>query len=202
MVEDSIIRNLCAGLVEQDWAVCERFLDPERVAVLRLEAQSLFDAGRFSAAGVGQEATQHADIRSDRSLWLIPDTTPLAWMLLQQELEALRLAVNAASFLGLHEFEGHYAAYPPGAFYARHLDRFREGNQRVVSVVLYLNDDWRVGDGGELRLYPEGPRASGPITLSPQGGTLVCFLSEGMPHEVLASQRLRLSLTGWFRRRG
>ncbi|MBV1883381.1 MAG: 2OG-Fe(II) oxygenase [Pseudomonadales bacterium] len=30
-------------------------------------------------------------------------------------------------------------------------------------------------------------------------GTLVLFLSETFPHEVLKSQRQRLSLTGWFR---
>jgi len=36
----------------------------------------------------------------------------------------------------------------------------------------------------------------------PEGGTLVCFMSERFWHEVLPARRLRLSLTGWFRRRG
>ena len=39
------------------------------------------------------------------------------------------------------------------------------------------------------------------ITL-PQAGTLALFLSADMPHEVLPATRERLSLTGWFRRRG
>lgn len=202
MTEDLILQTLSAELAERDWAVREGYLDLPRVAGLRAEAHALFTDGHFHTAGIGQQGERHAEIRGDSLLWLAPDITPLAWALLQQELDALRLAVNAATYLGLHEFEGHYAAYPPGTSYTRHLDRFREGNQRVVSLVLYLNADWGADDGGELHLYPEGPQATGPVTLSPRGGTLVCFLSEAVPHEVLAARRLRLALTGWFRRRG
>ena len=35
----------------------------------------------------------------------------------------------------------------------------------------------------------------------PRGGTLVVFLSDRFPHEVLPARRERLSLAGWFRRR-
>jgi SM-20-related protein len=201
MAEDPAIQNLVSALAGCDWAVCEGFLDAARVKALRAEAEALRAAGRFQATGVGQDALRRADIRSDESLWLTVEATPLAWSLVQRELEALRLAVNAATYLGLHEFEGHYAVYPPGAAYARHLDRFRDNNRRVLSVVLYLNADWSTGDGGELRLYPEGPHASSLVTLSPGGGTLVSFLSERVPHEVLVAQRMRFSIAGWFRRR-
>ena len=201
MTEHQAMQNLVTGLAERDWAVRENLLDARRVIALRTEAEALHAAGHFHAAGIGQDALRRTDIRGDESLWLTPDMTPLAWGLMQQELEALRLAVNAVTYLGLHEFEGHYAVYPPGAAYARHLDRFRDDNQRVVSVVLYLNNDWDAADGGELRLYPGNPQATVPVTLSPRGGTLVCFLSERVPHEVLVANRMRLSLTGWFRRR-
>lgn len=201
MAEDPAIQNLVSALAGCDWAVCEGFLNVPQVTELRAEAEALRAAGRFQAAGVGQDALRRADIRSDESLWLTSDATPRAWSFVQRELEALRLAVNAATYLGLHEFEGHYAVYPPGAAYARHLDRFRDDNQRVLSVALYLNDAWGAGDGGELRLYPEGPPASAAVTLSPRGGTLVSFLSERVPHEVLVAQRIRFSIAGWFRRR-
>jgi SM-20-related protein len=130
---------------------------------------------------------------------LEPELTPLAWQLLQRELEALRAALNAATLLGLHDFEGHYALYPAGASYARHVDNFRGGSDRLVSLVLYLNQDWTDTDGGELCLYPG--EAPAPVRVAPQAGTLMCFLSEGMPHEVRPAKRDRLSLTGWFRRR-
>lgn len=201
MAEDPAIQKLVSALAGCDWAACEGFLNVPRVTGLRAEAEALRAAGRFQAAAVGQAALRHADIRGDESLWLMSDATPLAWSFVQRELEALRLAVNAATYLGLHEFEGHYAVYPSGAAYARHLDRFRDDNLRVLSVVLYLNDAWSADDGGELRLYPEGPHGSAPVTLSPRGGTLVSFLSERVPHEVLVAQRMRFSIAGWFRRR-
>lgn len=200
MQADPRLERLAADLGDRDWAVCERFLEPARLSRLRHEAQALRSAGHFREAGIGQGAERRRDIRSDELLWVEPESAPEASRLLQQEFEALRLAVNAATYLGLQDFEGHYAAYPVGASYARHFDRFQEHNRRVISVVLYLNDAWTAADGGALRLYPEGTAET--VSVLPQGGTLVCFLSERLPHEVLPAERLRLSLTGWFRRRG
>jgi SM-20-related protein len=62
----------------------------------------------------------------------------LAWM------ETVRLGLNQRLFLGLFDYECHYASYAPGAFYKKHFDTFK--NQinpaqpnRVLSTVLYLN---------------------------------------------------------------
>ncbi len=193
-------RSIAETLAARDWVVHPGFLDPQRCAGLRAEAENLRAAGHFRAAGISRTAERRSDVRSDELVWIEPESAPQASALLQHDFEALRLAVNAATFLGLHDFEGHYTAYPPGASYARHLDQFRDDDRRVVSVVLYLNEGWEPADGGELLLHPEGEAR--PATILPAGGTLVCFLSERMPHEVLTARRLRLSLTGWFRRRG
>lgn len=200
MPEMSLADEIAAGIAGQEWVVQPGFLDTARCGALRAEAEALRQAGLFRAAGIGHVAEHRRDIRSDELLWIEPDITPQAAALVEQEIEALRLAVNAATYLGLHEFEGHYAAYPPGASYERHLDQFRGDDRRVVSMVLYLNEAWNPADGGELKLYPRGDAA--PVIVLPAGGTLVCFLSADIPHEVLPARRLRLSLTGWFRRRG
>ena len=100
--------------------------------------------------------------------------------------------------LGLFSFEGHYAIYPPGGGYARHKDRFRDDDARVLSCVAYLNDEWRACDGGALRIHRD---AAPPLDVLPRGGTLVAFLSERFDHEVLPAARERCSVTGWFRRR-
>ena len=71
-------------------------------------------------------------------------------------MEGLRQQLNRELFLGLDEYESHFALYAPGAFYRTHLDRFRDDDQRTVSVVIYLNDSWLPGQGGALRLHPEG----------------------------------------------
>ena len=113
----------------------------------------------------------------------------------------MREAINAAGYLGLYEFEGHFAFYPPGAFYMRHLDQFRDQGERLVSVVLYLNDNWSPEEGGELCLYDSETAQEPRVTIMPQGGSLVCLLSEQTPHEVKPARRGRWTLTGWFRRR-
>ena len=80
--------------------------------------------------------------------------------LLLEELEQLRLELNREAFLGLFELELHYAWYPPGAGYARHVDQPRGGTQRQVSLVLYLNAEWQPLAGGALRIFDADERIS------------------------------------------
>jgi len=118
----------------------------------------------------------------------------LRWM------DSLREALNRELFLGLCEFEAHYAHYPAGAFYRRHVDRHRDSNARVVSAVFYLNPDWPAEAGGEFVMYArDGVQER--YRQRPEGGTLVLFMSDDMPHEVLPATQPRWSIAGWFRTR-
>lgn len=112
------------------------------------------------------------------------------------------MELNRSLYLGLVDFEGHFAVYPKGGFYKAHLDRHRETSDRIVSVILYLNADWKPGDGGELKLWiTPGNKEGDFIIIEPRMGTLVCFLSEDFWHEVLPAEKTRASITGWFRGR-
>jgi SM-20-related protein len=91
-----------------------------------------------------------------------------------------------------------FCPVPAGGF-LRHLDRFRDDDRRTVSAVLYLNEGWQPDDGGQLRMFLDGDVEH---DVQPIAGSLVVFLSGAIPHEVLPAGRERLSLTGWFRRRG
>jgi SM-20-related protein len=71
----------------------------------------------------------------------------------------------------------------------------------VISLVLYLNDDWLVGDGGALRIYPTRDAHESACELPPRGGTLVAMRSEAIAHEVLPANAERWSIAGWLRRR-
>jgi SM-20-related protein len=167
---------------------------------LREEAAALLRASAFSPARIGRGEGTHrqSDIRGDGLCWLEPGrgagAAYLAWM------DGLRRTLNRELFLGLQEFEAHYAHYPVGAFYRRHVDRHRDSNARVVSSVFYLNADWQAHEGGELCMYD----AQGRLLFSqvPEGGTLVLFMSDDMPHEVKTAGRERWSIAGWFRTRG
>lgn len=152
----------------------------------------------LTPAGVGRRSDyqRNQHIRGDAIQWLEPGepvvTEFLCWM------DKLRLGINQRLFLGLFDYESHYAVYPPGAFYQRHRDAFRGSPGRKVSTVLYLNPDWDLSAGGELVLYDEaGENILNRI--APECGKLVIFLSEDFPHEVLVANRFRQSIAGWFR---
>ena len=108
--------------------------------------------GEFRKAGVGRGRALEVreEIRGDQVLWLLPGTESTEQMAYLAELEILRLALNQRFFLGLFDFEGHFAIYPKGAFYKPHLDRHAGTSERIITVILYLNPDWQPGDGGEL----------------------------------------------------
>lgn len=118
----------------------------------------------------------------------------------QDRFEQMRLALNRSLQLGLFEFESHFARYPAGAFYARHLDQFHDDSRRILSCVLYLNESWMAQDRGELRIYLNGDGMEF-VDVLPQGGRLVVFLSGRFAHEVLPATRERLSIAGWFNSR-
>jgi SM-20-related protein len=192
---------LVADIAARGWSIRPGWLPAPLVATLAEEARALRAAGAFRAAGVGGDRRRARELRGDEILWLEPASASAAQRAALDALEALRLELNRECLLGLFELEAHLAAYPPGAGYPTHVDRLRDDDARVLSIVLYLNADWRVEDGGALRLYLEGAGRAPYADIAPVGGTLVAFLSGEFPHEVLPARRERLSLTGWFRRR-
>ena len=189
-----------AALAGPGWGVFPGFLPETAVAGLREESSKLRASGRFHRAGVGRGvASLRDDIRGDEVCWIEPGAVGAATDALLERMDDLRRTLNRELFLGLFDAELHYALYPPGTGYQRHLDRFRDDDKRTLTVILYLNEDWRAEDGGQLRFWPNEHTA--PLEIVPQGGTLVAFLSERHWHEVLPARRERRSLTGWFRRR-
>lgn len=195
----SIELRVADELAEHGWAVVDQFLPTSEVQALAEDAREQLRSGKFRPAGVGARE-RHAvrqDVRRDSVLWLEPPGVCAAQQAVLARFEGLRAALNRELQLGLFDFECHYACYPPGTFYRRHLDRFAGDDRRTLSCVLYLNADWGENDGGELRLHLD----NGSQDVVPLGGRLVAFLSQRFEHEVRPARRERLSLAGWFRRR-
>ena len=190
---------LAKAIAREGVAVVPRFIDDDLVARLRARSSLLDASGGFLQARIGHGATRVLDarIRGDRIRRIdLPSADP-AEADLARALDDVRQAVNRSLALGAFDLEMHYAIYPAGAGYARHRDRFGDDDARVLSCVVYLNDAWRDGDGGELRLHI----AERPRDVMPRGGTLVAFLADRVEHEVLPAGRERLAVAAWFRRR-
>lgn len=199
--ETDVFDQIADRLAMQGWAITPQFVAPEFVDGLRQDIERLEDQNRLRSAAVGRGDAKTIDtsIRGDRILWLGDDVASLAQHHYLARMEQLRMALNQSLFLGLAEFECHFAYYPTGAFYARHIDQHANQDSRVISAILYLNAEWMPQDAGELRIYFDNEESF--VDIPPVAGTLVTFLSDRFYHEVLAVGRPRHSVTGWFRRR-
>lgn len=191
--------SVADSLAVRGWSVSEDALPLELTTSLEQGCRLLWQSEALKPAAIGRAGEQLVmpEIRGDHIRWIDDCPSSPALTAYLQTMETLRCTLNQILFLGLDSFETHYALYPPGAGYQRHLDRFKDNPLRTVSVVLYLNSQWQPGDGGELRLHLPGRVED----VQPRAGTLVVFMSANLPHEVLMARRERASLVGWFRRR-
>lgn len=165
-----------------------------------INISKIFDED-FQPAAVGKGVNRKRDtsIRGDFTKWLDPKNPPKELNSAFTFLDELMLNLNRHFFLGLKEYEAHLAKYPAGAFYKKHSDRFEKDSSRSFTYIFYVHEAWKTENGGELVLYNKEGQQLEKIT--PSAGSLVCFLSEEFPHEVLPSNKERRSLTGWMHTR-
>lgn len=195
--------NLLDEFERHGYVVIDNFLPGATIQALNAQAKALQQTGSMRLAGVGKTAPNQiiGKIRGDSIYWLNANNQSHDEEIYLQRMRNLQADLNRHFFLGLFEFETHFAIYPPGGVYHKHLDQFKGQQERQVSAILYLNDQWQTHEGGELRLYLGGTENRTFIDIQPIGGRMILFLSGKFFHEVLPATRERISLTGWFRTR-
>ena len=191
-----LFEQIADGLTEEGYAVVENFLSIGEVANILQSDEFRNGKLHFKKAGIGRlkERQINEAIRGDLIYWMDPATSSASIQIYFSRIDALIQYLNQSLFLGAKAAEIHLTVYPVGAFYKRHLDQFKSDDHRKLSIICYLNEDWRAEHGGQLRLYLQ----SGHSEVLPLAGRLVCFRSDQVEHEVLPGTRERLSLTGWI----
>ena len=116
-----------AGLLTAGLDILDAYVPPARVRQLIECARLRRSQGEFVAAQVGADGQRQRrpEIRSDSTCWLAEPLYPPEQALLA-DLEQLRLHLNVTGYLGLLDVELHYAWYPPGLGYVRHVDQDRK----------------------------------------------------------------------------
>ena len=197
-----LLAQISQEIYSNSYVVVDNFVDETFRKALLKEQTDLLNQGQFkkAAVGKGDQKQVRAEIRSDEVLWMDPTALSPLQAIFWEKIEELKQVLNRRCFLGLKSFEGHFARYPIGSFYKRHLDQFHAVPHRIVTVILYLNDSWTEADGGQLRMYfPQEDGSERVEDVLPLGGRLVVFLSEEIPHEVMPTRKERISITGWLR---
>ena len=203
-IENPLYECIIADIISQKFSVVEDFFTSEEVMVLRQSLLEKHDEDAFKKAAIGNRVNEVIvkSIRGDVILWIDEFHANAAEQLFFNKINHLVSYLNKTCFLGILQKEFHYALYPTGTFYRRHIDTFQNDDRRKLSFVCYLNDeDWKPENGGELVLYLDKNGKETEKLIYPFPGRVVIFESQIIEHEVKPVCTQRLSITGWLKTR-
>lgn len=195
---------------EQKFLILDRFFDHDFAKIFKQHLQQIFqyDPTWFRQAGISRHQEHHLNlnVRDDRMTWLDEDLIEKckthglyaeadSLRDFDQAVQAIKQILNEQLWLSLKSYEIQLAVYQPlSQGYQAHLDSFKGRQNRMVSCVWYLNEDWTEMDGGALFL-PEYE-----LEVLPIFNRLILFQSEDVLHGVRPNhQKGRWAVALWFR---
>ncbi len=203
-VENPLYEAIISDILAKKYSVVEDFFTSEEVHILRQSLIEKHAEDAFKKAAIGNrfEETIVKSIRGDVILWIDEIKADASEQLFFNKINGLVNYLNKTCFLGILHKEFHYALYPKGTFYKRHIDTFQNDDRRKLSFVCYLNEDgWLPENGGELVLYLNENNQETEKVIYPFPGRVVIFESQIIEHEVKPVNTERLSITGWLKTR-
>ncbi len=191
---------LVDDIYTQGFHIIDQFLEQAHYQALTEKIHTIYQTGLMNSAKIGQQQQAHQNeaIRKDDILWIDEESQEPSIKAYLKQTQEIAQILNQSLFLGLIQFETHFAAYQPGTFYKKHIDQFSNTKDRKISCVYYLNPNWQEEYGGELNLYDKENQLMKQVY--PQGNRFICFNSE-LPHEVCITHQPRYSIAGWMKSR-
>nr|WP_068887550.1 2OG-Fe(II) oxygenase [Pedobacter panaciterrae] len=188
---------LIDSFIDQHVGIDKHFLSEGLAADLKENLISLYSNKMLLSAGTGNDKTirHNSEVRGDRIYWLDRDhDTPCenAFFILMDNFVKY---LNETCYTGITGYEFHYTLYEKGSFYKKHLDQFQNNDSRKYSMIIYLNTNWILADGGELCIHHDDHLQN----ISPENRKGVFFKSDELMHEVLLTHQPRMSITGWLK---
>lgn len=183
-------------LAQQNYLIIDNYFTPEQLTIAHHFFEQKQKENVFQKAAIGPSGNKKviSEIRGDYTYWL-DRKKDIELKTVFENFDEVKSLLNRLMFLSLAGYEFHLAHYPKGSFYKKHLDQFDSRNNRMISMIIYLNKNWSTNDGGELRIYPEGEES---VDIAPLENRCVIFRSDILFHEVLVSNTSRKSITGWM----
>lgn len=190
--------TLINSFIENKIGIADNFLSDSLALHLKENLTDLYSAKQLLNAGTGQDikAGQNKLFRSDIIYWLDRKHNNVYENLFFDLMDEFVRHLNETCYAGIHSYEFHYTLYEPGTSYKKHLDQFRNNDSRKYSMIMYLNDAWEEKDGGELCIHQKGQALR---HIAPCNGKIVFFQSNELVHEVLITNKPRMSITGWLK---
>ncbi len=203
-VENLQYERIIDDILTKKYSLVENFFTEHEVLELRQSLLDKHEADVFKKAAIGNRVNEviEKSIRGDVILWIDENRADHMEAAFFNKINNLIAYLNKTCFLGILHKEFHYALYPEGTYYKRHLDTFQNDDRRKLSFVCYLNEDgWLPENGGELVLYVNENGEETEKVIYPFPGRVVIFESQLLEHEVKPVKTERLSITGWLKTR-
>lgn len=200
--QNQAYENIINQLQNRHFACVDDFFDTHILENLHQRILYLNHTEELKKAAIGKYFDQHikTEIRGDYIQWIDDKTPNIFEQSFFVQIQDFIDYLNKTCFLGIFNKEFHYAVYPQGRFYKRHLDTFQNDKRRKLSIILYLNKNWSAHNGGELVVYLKSENKEKPLKILPKFGRFIIFESQVLEHEVKpVKQNLRLSITGWLK---
>ncbi len=192
-----IFNSLVTDFIDNKVGIAQNFLSASLTKQLKQNLLNLYRDKKMQAAGIGNAllSLQNTAIRGDRIYWLDRKNKNIYENEFFDVMDNFVSYLNETCYTGITGYEFHYAWYDKGSYYKKHLDQFRNNDSRKYSMILYLNDNWKEKDGGQLCIHHNNRLQ----TIAPENGKSVFFKSSELEHEVLLTNKPRLSITGWLK---
>ncbi len=201
MIEQEAIQFeiLINGLLNDQYGICEDFINLNIIAGLRENLFNYQRKGEMHPAGIGKNSDFQKNIlvRGDLIKWIHHDSIDIFERHLLDKINRFVVYLNSTCYTAINASEFHYATYEVNSFYKRHLDQFKSEKGRQFSIVIYLNEDWKNTDNGSISLYINELKTDSVL---PTEGKTIFFKSDELEHEVHPSlTRNRISIAGWLK---
>lgn len=200
--EQPLFETIISDILERGYSISDTFLDISLVDLLRDKLKVLYENSELKKAAIGNKVNEsiRRTIRGDYIQWIDELKANSVEKNFFEAIHTFKNYLNTTCFMGLLHQEFHYAVYPKGSFYQKHIDTFQNDDRRKLSMVCYLNEaSWETSNGGELVLYPKDKEE---VVIYPLPGRVVIFESQILEHEVKeVLNEERLSITGWLKTR-
>jgi SM-20-related protein len=194
---ETIFNTLINSFIDNKIGIAENFLSESLALHLKENLVGLYQDKLLQMAGTGNSKNvQHNNLfRSDIIYWLDRKHNNVHENHFFDLMDAFVSFLNETCYTGITSYEFHYTLYEKGSFYKKHIDQFKGNDSRKYSMIMYLNDAWLQGDGGELCIHHDNSTEN----ITPTNGKSVFFKSSELEHEVLVSNKPRMRITGWLK---
>ncbi|KQC02205.1 2OG-Fe(II) oxygenase [Pedobacter sp. Hv1] len=194
---EETFNTLIDSFIENKVGIANDFLSVQLAAHLKNNLTNLYQDKLMLSGGTGNKNTIVHDqlVRNDVIYWLDRKHNDPYENTFFDLMDRFVAYLNLSCYTGITGYEFHYTLYEKGSFYTKHIDQFQQNGSRAYSMVMYLNADWKLADGGELCIH----HANGEQHIAPENGRSVFFKSTDLLHEVLLTHVTRMSITGWLK---